>query len=147
MLNGFFWSFIHWDEYGMAWRAWLVSGYSFNHIGNLLVLQIHCFPLVSHKVSVMHMRDSISSCELCRRREVFAVLQHSTPPGQGCQTVCRRGKAVCTFGPVLNQIIESNVNFEQRFITKGKDNQQQRLCVLLTNLITLNLFALITFND
>lgn len=80
-------------------------GHSFNHNNILLVLQIHCFPLVSHKVSVMHMRDSISSCELCRRREAFVVLQHSTPPppppllrgGEGCQTVCRRGKAACTF--------------------------------------------------
>lgn len=50
-------------------------GYSFNQIDILLVLQIHCFPLVSHKVPVMHMRDSISSCELCRRREVFVVLK------------------------------------------------------------------------
>lgn len=62
-----------------------------------------------------------------------------------CLQAKEGGLRLC--GPALNRIIKSNVHFEQRFVIYGKDNEQQRLCVLLTNLITLNLFALITFND
>lgn len=63
--------------------------------------------------------DSISSRELCRRTEMFFVLQHSisqTPPTRILNWLQAEESCLRLCGPALNRIIESNVHFKQRFV-------------------------------
>lgn len=102
--------FYKWAEYGSGsslyiHRLLFQSDLSWTGFGNP--------PFPSGLVQAEKTIDSISSRELWRRMEMFAVLQHSisqTPPTRisNCLRLC---------GPALNRIIESNVHFEQRFVT------------------------------
>lgn len=61
---------------------------------------------------------------------------------------CLEAQKSClvVLGAMLNQISEAML-ISSSISLKEKHNQQQRHHVLLTNLIMLRLFALITFND